>query len=52
MISYNLNDEVVFSANSNADFFVFMEFLNEYLSIHKDEIKNNQLKLVLNRKGE
>jgi len=52
MISYNLNDEVAFSANSNADLFVFMEFLNEYLNVHKDEIKNNQLRLVLNKKGE
>lgn len=51
MRDYNLNDKTKFEAESNGDLFVFMEFLDEYLSKYKDEVNDNQLKLVLERKG-
>jgi len=50
MISYKMNDKVSFTPNSNGDLSVYKEFLCDYLKEYKDEVKDNQMKLVLSRK--
>lgn len=49
---YQLNDTICFNGDTNSDLFVYMDFLDKYLNGYKDEVKDNQMKLVLKRKGE
>lgn len=51
-IDYMINDKICINCNTNSDLMVFAEFLDKYLNKFKDEIKDNQMKLVLKRKGE
>lgn len=50
--SYELNDKIKFSADTKDDLSVFKEFLNKYLNNYRDDVKGNQMKLILSREGE
>jgi len=43
MYEYKLNDNVKYSPDSNESLQIFINFLNEYLSTHYDEVKEKQL---------
>lgn len=47
---YKLNDKISVNGNMNADLFVFREFLAKFMDDYNDDVKNNQMRLVLNRK--
>lgn len=49
---YELTDNISFKGKTNSDLFIYASFLKEYLKSYKDEYRNNQMKLVLKRKGE
>ena len=50
MFDYKINDKISLNGYTNADLFMFVKFLKKYLSDYNDEVKNNQMKLILNRK--